>query len=146
MSLSKPDKKMSKSDPNPKSKISIIDSPEEVAKKIKSAVTDSEEGVTYDPIKRPELANLINLMLYLSPDQFVTPTELVEDCVSKKALKDKLTTTINSHLSPIRHKYAELMDEKNEKTLDDIARDGASRAAESANATMKEVRGVLGLD
>jgi tryptophanyl-tRNA synthetase len=145
MSLSKPDKKMSKSDPNQKSKISIIDSAEDVAKKIKSAITDSEDGITFDPVRRPELANLINLIVYLSPDPTATPEDLIKDCTSKKVLKDHLTATINSHLAPIRDRYAELMDEKNRKTLDDVAVDGAERAAESANATMKEVKGVLGL-
>jgi len=145
MSLSKPDKKMSKSDPNPKSRISIIDSPEEINKKIKSAVTDSDEGITYDPEHRPELANLINLMYYLSPDQSTDPTDLVMDCPSKKVLKDKLSQIINQHLAPIRARYEELMEESNKKKLDDIARDGAERATINADITMRKVKTVLGL-
>lgn len=53
MSLTDPGKKMSKSPPNPKSRILITDSREEIFKKINGSLTDCEDGITYDPATRP---------------------------------------------------------------------------------------------
>jgi tryptophanyl-tRNA synthetase len=146
MSLTKPDKKMSKSDGNPKSRISIIDSKEDIQKKIKGAVTDSEEGVTYDPIKRPELANLIHLMQFLQEDTSVSPEDLIGDCTSKKALKDKLAACVEDHIAPIRERYHELISPGNQKFLNESAYNGGRKANESAAQTMKQVREAMGLD
>src|ERR1700712_5127375 len=98
MSLTQPtEKKMSKSDVNPKSRIMIMDSRESIHRKIKAAVTDSEEGVSYNPLKRPEVANLVNMMQFLGNDESVSPEELIKDCSSKAALKSKLTDCIDEH-------------------------------------------------
>jgi tryptophanyl-tRNA synthetase len=146
MSLTHPtEKKMSKSDVNPKSRILIMDSRDSIQRKIKAAVTDSEEGVTYDPVNRPEIANLVNIMVYLENDGSTSPTELIKDCSSKSALKSKLTDCIDEHLAPIREKYEELMDLSNRKFLEVVAEEGAAKARASADATMREVRGAMGL-
>jgi tryptophanyl-tRNA synthetase len=144
MSLTKPDKKMSKSDSNPKSRISIIDSKDDIQKKIKAAVTDSEDGITYDPQNRPALANLINLMHFLQDDERVSPEDLIEDCKSKKALKDKLALIVEEHLSPIRERYHELMASSNREHLNELAHIGASDARNSAEKTMGKVRSAIG--
>jgi tryptophanyl-tRNA synthetase len=144
MSLTKPDKKMSKSDSNSKSRISITDSKEDIQKKIKAAVTDSEDGITYDPQNRPALANLINLMHFLQEDESQSPEDSIEGCASKKALKDKLTSIIEEHVLPIRERYHELMSSSNQEHLNEIARIGASKARNSAEKTMKEVRCAIG--
>jgi tryptophanyl-tRNA synthetase len=61
MSLSDSTKKMSKSDPKETSKISLFDSADVIAEKIKRAKTDSIDGLTYDEALRPEVANLVNI-------------------------------------------------------------------------------------
>jgi tryptophanyl-tRNA synthetase len=146
MSLTQPtEKKMSKSDTNSKSRILIMDSREEISRKIKAAVTDSEEGVTYDPVNRPEIANLVNIMHFLRDDGAESPADLIKDCSSKSALKSKLTDCVDEHLAPIRARYEELMDPGNDQFLKNVADEGAANARESADATMIEVRGGMGL-
>jgi tryptophanyl-tRNA synthetase len=144
MSLTNPKKKMSKSDTNDKSRILLTDSREEIRKKIKAAVTDSEEGVTYDPDNRPEIANLINLLLHLENDDSLAPRDLIQDVTSKAALKDKLTDTIDAHLEPIRERYNELISPDESDYLFDVAEEGAEMARASAEETMQKVREAVG--
>src|SRR5574342_545498 len=66
MSLQDPLKKMSKSDPNNKAFISMLDDPKQIEKKIKSAVTDSEGIVQYDKENKPGISNLISIYSILS--------------------------------------------------------------------------------
>ena len=134
---------MSKSDPNPKSRILITDTREDIFKKIKSAVTDSVDGVSYDPEQRPELANLVNIASFLGEGQF-TPEKFVEDCKLKSSFKEKLANFIDEHVAPIRGRYQEIIDPANEKELQDIAEHGAAKARVSAEQTMEIVREAIG--
>ena len=62
MSLADPSKKMSKSDKNKKSRITLADDKNDIYAKIKRAVTDSEGNfISFDPAKRPGLSNLIQI-------------------------------------------------------------------------------------
>ncbi len=65
-SLQEPLKKMSKSDPNKKGTISLLDTPKEIEKKIKSAVTDSDGIVAYDVENKPGVSNLLTIESALS--------------------------------------------------------------------------------
>lgn len=60
-SLRDPSKKQSKSDPNDKSRITLRDPPDKIRKNIKRAITDFTSEVTYDPINRPGVANLVGI-------------------------------------------------------------------------------------
>lgn len=60
-SLRDPSKKQSKSDPNDKSRITLRDPPNQIRKKIKRAITDFTSEVTYDPVERPGVANLVGI-------------------------------------------------------------------------------------
>jgi tryptophanyl-tRNA synthetase len=131
---------MSKSDANPKARISITDSKEEIFSKIKAAVTDSEDGVSYDPERRPAIASLVNIAYYLGDEKF-TPEEFVADCGSKKAFKDKLAGFVEEKIAPIRERYESIVN----GNLEEVAADGAERAKESAEQTMKLVREAVGL-
>lgn len=67
MSLTNPDKKMSKSDKNERSRIHLTDNLKQVQEKIRRAVTDSEgNSITYEPEKRIGLANLIDVYSILT--------------------------------------------------------------------------------
>ena len=59
MSLQEPTKKMSKSDENTRSFISMLDTPKQIEKKIKSAVTDSDDKIKFDPENKPGISNLL---------------------------------------------------------------------------------------
>lgn len=60
-SLRDPSKKMSKSDPDSKSRIMLTDTPDQLLDKVKKALTDFTSAVTYDPIERPGVANLLTI-------------------------------------------------------------------------------------
>ena len=61
MSLQNANKKMSKSDPSKLACINLIDDPDMIRAKIRKAKTDSLGKITYDPVDRPELANLLRI-------------------------------------------------------------------------------------
>lgn len=65
-SLRNPVKKMSKSDPDPKSRICLTDSPDEIALKIRKSVTDFTSEISYDMEERPGVSNLINILSIFS--------------------------------------------------------------------------------
>jgi tryptophanyl-tRNA synthetase len=85
---------MSKSAPNPKSRILITDSSSTITKKLRVALTDSIEGVTYDPSNRPGVSNLIEIAFNLDGSNHgaVSPAEYAKEFegLSLKALKDKV--------------------------------------------------------
>lgn len=74
-SLRDPIKKMSKSDPDEKSRITMIDSPEQLLEKCKKAMTDFTSAVTYDPIERPGVANLLTIHSLMAGE----PVEAIVD-------------------------------------------------------------------
>lgn len=141
-----PTKKMSKSDPNPKSRVLITDSKAEIHGKLRSALTDSIEGVTYDREKRPGVSNLIDLMYHFEKTGAASPEELAIDLknLSMRALKERVANSIDQGISDIRGRYEELMG-GDQKVLVQHAEDGARRAEEIAEETMKRVRGAMGI-
>jgi tryptophanyl-tRNA synthetase len=144
MSLARPQDKMSKSSPNEKSRIIITDGADDIARKIKAAVTDSEPGVTYDPERRPGISNLIDILYYIQ-DEAVSREALVADVQTKSAFKALATGIIADKIAPIRERYLGLMAPGNEGRLGDIADEGGARARARAAATMTRVRAAMGL-
>lgn len=146
MALDRPMLKMSKSHPNPKSRIHLTDSKEEIGKKVRVALTDSVEGVTYDTTTRPGVSNLVDIAFHLDPSGASSASELAKDFsnMSLKAFKQHIAEVVNSKLEPIRERYAEI-ESTGGKQIEDAADIGAQRATESANATMKMVREAIGL-
>lgn len=135
MSLQEPTKKMSKSDDNPKSFISILDAPEVVIKKCKSAVTDSDARVCYAEGKD----GINNLMTIYS---IVTGKELdaIEREFDGKGYGDfKLAVgeAVAEHLRPVREDHARLMQDK--AYLEQCYTDGAKKAAHFAQRTLDKV-------
>ncbi len=140
MSLTDPTAKMSKSDPNPKSRIDLLDSPDEIRKKIMSAVTDSEPAVRYDPGEKPGISNLLEIM---SASTGRSIDDLVEEYGEGGygSFKEAVSEAVIAELAPIRAAY---------KTLDDaevarILQGGALDARTRAEAYQQEVRDAVGL-
>jgi tryptophanyl-tRNA synthetase len=146
MSLTEPTKKMSKSDPKPKSRIMITDSKDEIHHKLKTALTDSIEGVSYSPESRPGVSNLVDLMYHFDESLAASPEDLANDLkdLSMRALKVKVADTIDTGISDIRQRYEELMN-GDQKELVQYAQEGAQRAEKIAESTMQRVRSAMGM-
>ncbi|WP_026582725.1 tryptophan--tRNA ligase [Bacillus sp. J33] len=141
MSLQDPLKKMSKSDPNKKSFISLLDDPKQIEKKIKSAVTDSEGIVKYDKESKPGVSNLLSIYSILSGK----PVEEIEKEYEGKGYGDfkaGLSEVVINTIKPIQEKYYELMESKE---LDDVLDHGAEKARTVANKMIRKMESAMGL-
>ncbi|KAK7184293.1 tryptophanyl-tRNA synthetase [Paraphaeosphaeria sporulosa] len=109
MSLQDPTKKMSKSDPDERSRILITDTREQIQAKIKAALTDSTPGISYDRELRPGVSNLLDIMYYMDQSKYESPMAIARDFtnVSMRALKEGVATAVADHLEPIRERYNE---------------------------------------
>ncbi len=142
MALQDPTKKMSKSDENDKNFVSIIDSPKKILKKIKSAQTDSDTVVTYDPEKKAGLANLLTIYSVLGEKSV---EDICKDYEGKMYghLKADLADLVVETLKPVQENYTDLM--KNKDHLEDLMALGASKARVRASQTLKMVYEITGL-
>ncbi len=138
MSLAEPLKKMSKSDENPKAYISILDDFNIIAKKIKSAVTDSEGVIEYRENDETK-AGVNNLLTIMSAVTGKTIESIVSDYQGKGYgdFKADVAEAVVEHIRPIRQKYDELSQDK--AYLVDIYTKGAQRANQIADRTLKKV-------
>lgn len=141
MSLQDPTSKMSKSDSNPRSFISMLDTPKQITKKIKSAVTDSIGEVNYDKEAQPAVANLLEI--YTSVSKQDIPS-IVANYQGKGygQFKTDLAEMIVGELEPIQARYEQLM---NGSDLYDILQDGAKKASQTAEETLARVEKAIGL-
>ena len=138
---------MSKSAPLPTSRIVLTDPPEAIRKAIKTAVTDSEPSISFDPDARPGVSNL--LLIWSSLDSAGrTPEQLAEEAqrngFGMAKLKEAVGDSVISRLDPIRKEFERLRVETG--YLSQIAARGRQRAGEVARETMDEVRKAVGLD
>jgi len=141
MSLTDPKRKMSKSD-DPKSCISLFDSPEVIQKKIMSAETDSGKDIAYNVTKKPGISNLLTIYSLLTGK----PTPEIEKEFKGKGygdFKKALAKVVIDYLEPFRRKQKEL--ETRDVYIKEILSKGASRARTIAETTMQEVRSKMGL-
>ncbi len=141
MSLQDPTKKMSKSDPNKKAFIALLDDPKEIEKKIKSAVTDSDGFVKYDRENKPGVSNLLSIYSILGGK---TIPEIEEMYVGKGYgdFKADLAEVVVNALKPIQDKYHQLIDSSE---LDDILDEGAAKANKVAGKMLKKMENAMGL-
>lgn len=143
MSLRAGNNKMSKSEPSDMSRINLTDSADDIAKKIRKAKTDPEplpdtmEGLA----ERPEAKNLVGIYAALSGQ---TSEAVVSEFAGQQfgTFKPALAELAVEKLAPINAEMRKLMD--NPDHVDGILADGAQRAREIAQQTMKEVREIFG--
>ncbi|GAB7388366.1 tryptophan--tRNA ligase [Bacillaceae bacterium] len=141
MSLDDPTKKMSKSNPNPNSYIALLDEPKLIEKKIKRAVTDSENEIRYDVENKPGISNLLTIYS-LCARMEIPEIEAKYRGVGYGQFKKDLAEVVISHLEPIQQRYRELV---GSPELDRILREGADKAREKAAKTLREVQEKMGL-
>lgn len=140
MSLAEPEKKMSKSDENANAKILMLDKPEDIMRKFKRAVTDSEAVVEYREGKH----GVNNLMTIYSIATGKSFDEITAEFAGRGYgdFKTAVGESVVELLRPIREKTEELL--KNKDYLNDVCKRNAERAASLAERTMTKVRKKVG--
>ena len=141
MSLQNPKKKMSKTD-DPEGCLELFDEPEEIKRKIKIAVTDSQKEIKYDPIKKPGISNLL-VAYSLFSGKSIKELEKKFSGVGYESFKNSLIELIIESLRPFREKRKELL--RREVFLREILERGKRRAEKISKSTMEEVKMKMGL-
>ncbi len=136
MSLNAPDSKMSKS--MPEGCVFLMERPEDIQRKFKRAVTDSdtENCVRFDPENKPGVANLMSIYSAVTGLSF----HQIEDEFAGKgygAFKPVVGDAVIEHLRPIREEASKLL--KDKAYLEGVYRDGAQRASYVAEKTLRKV-------
>ncbi len=135
MSLQDPTKKMSKSDDNPKAFISILDKPETILKKFRSAVTDSEAQVCY----REGKEGINNLMSIYSAITGRTLQQITDEFAGKGygEFKTAVGEAVAEALRPVQERYEAYRQDK--AYLEDCCRKGAEQALRLSQRTLEKV-------
>jgi tryptophanyl-tRNA synthetase len=141
MSLQEPTKKMSKSDPNKKATIALLDDPKQIEKNIKSAVTDSEGIVRYDKENKAGVSNLMSIYSIFSGKTYSEIEELYEG-KGYGDFKSDLAEVVLGEILPIQERYNELIDSPE---LDEILDRGAEKANIEANKMIRKMYNGMGL-
>lgn len=132
-------KKMSKSLGNA---VALSASEDETAALVKKARTDSERAITYEPERRPEVANLLQIVSLCSGEDPAAVAARIGGRGSA-ALKEELAFALNEKLRPIREERARL--EKDRAYIRSVLLDGSAAAREIASATLNEVRAAMNM-
>lgn len=135
MSLQEPTSKMSKSDPNENGYISILDTPEAIVRKIKRAITDSDNLVAYKEGK-DGINNLINIYASITKKS-VNDVENEFATAGYGVFKNAVAEAIIEELRPIRERYDDL--KKNKDYIEQVYKTGAERASRLASRTLSKV-------
>jgi tryptophanyl-tRNA synthetase len=133
---------MSKSSPDVQSRILLTDEFPQIRSKFRSAVTDSQLGVTFDPVSRPGVSNILTVLATCTNK---SPEEVAGLYANKGHVQLKADTAeaVEALLRRPREEFKRLKSETN--YLEEIARDGARRAREVSEVTMTLVRAQVGL-
>ncbi len=142
LDLQDPSGKMSKSNSSPGGIVELLDDPKVSAKKIRSAVTDSETTVRFDPEQKPGVSNLLTIYSALTNDAVETLVDKY-DGKGYGDLKKDLADVVVDFVTPFRDRTLELVD--NPGYLDEVLLEGSARAGEVAERTLAEVYERVGL-
>ena len=141
MSLVDPTRKMSKSDENERATVFVLDEPDQIKKKVGSAVTDSGSEVIASPDK-PGVSNLLTIHSALSGQTIKTlETQFLGKGYGE--LKAEITELLSETLKPVRNSYKELIQDK--ASLDSVLKNGAEAAQKRAFKILSKVQRKIGL-
>lgn len=140
MDLLHPTNKMSKSTDTDAGIIFLTDSPADIEKKFKRAVTDSDNVVAYDREKKPGVSNLLDI---LSVASGTSVAALVGQYTQYGKLKTETGAAVIAMIEPIRSRYLELKNDPAE--LSRLLRIGADRAQAVASSTLARAYHAIGL-
>ena len=140
MSLRHPENKMSKSSDDINGTIYFNDEKDNILKKFKSSVTDSENIVKYDPKNKPGISNLIEIYAAVN-DKEISDTEKEFENSQYGEFKIAVAETVVDYLDPIKKNFDDLTSEN----LEDIVVSNLKSAKDSAQKTIIEVEEALGI-
>ncbi|MCE5099457.1 tryptophan--tRNA ligase [Staphylococcus cohnii] len=141
MSLQDPTKKMSKSDNNQKNYISLLDEPNVGAKKIKSAVTDSDGIIKFDRDNKPGISNLLSIYSSLT-DKTIDELQTQYKDSNYGEFKSDLAEIVKDFLIQFQEKYEYYF---NSDELDTILDNGRDKAQKASFKTLKKMEKAMGL-
>ena len=133
MDLQEPDRKMSTTGGTAQGTVGLLDPPETIAKKFRSAVTDSGRDVVHDPDAKPGVSNLIDIM-HVATGEPIDAIEARYDGQGYGAFKQDVGAAVIALLEPIRQRYVELRADPNE--LRRLLAEGAEKARGESAATL----------
>ena len=138
MSLVSPENKMSKSDKDPNGTVYLLDRPEDIMRKFKKAVTDSdtERCVRYDLANKPGVSNLMSIYSACTGKTF-EEIEAEFDGKGYGAFKPAVGEAVVETLRPIREESERLL--KDKAYLESVYKAGAEKASYIANKTLRKV-------
>ncbi|KAB5564737.1 hypothetical protein DKX38_004791 [Salix brachista] len=141
MSLTDGLSKMSKSAPSDQSRINLLDPKDVIANKIKRCKTDSFSALEFDNPERPECNNLLSVYQLVSGK---TKEDVAKECqgLNWGSFKPLLTDALIEHLHPIQVRYEEIQSDS--AYLDSVLEEGAGKAEEIADATLKNLYQAMG--
>ena len=136
---------MSKSAPNAASKILLTDSATEIHSKIKTALTDSLPGISYDPTHRPGISGLLEIYSgYSGEDVQSIAARFNSADRGIREFKESCAEVVSESLKGSREEYVRIRAE--DGYLQEREREGRRKASEVAQGVMHEVRALVGTD
>jgi tryptophanyl-tRNA synthetase len=142
MDLQNPTAKMSKSEVSPMGTIFMVDPPDVVAKKIRSAVTDSGRDVRYDREEKPGISNLLDILSAIT-GRPIPELEAEFGSAGYGAFKAAVAEAVVESLAPVRERYEMLREDPGETTA--ALRRGAQKARGIAVPVLERVKAAVGL-
>jgi tryptophanyl-tRNA synthetase len=142
MDLQQPTAKMSKTAVSPQGTLTLLDPPELVTKKVRSAVTDSGSEVTYDPAGKPGVANLLQILAATTGREIPDVTAGFAG-QGYGALKQAVADAVVEFLAPLQDRYAALVEDP--ATVDSALATGAEKAESIASKVLARARQAVGL-
>ena len=143
MNLQEPDRKMSKSAGAPQGVIGLMDDLKEIERKVKRAVTDADDSpdpVRYDPVGKPGLSNLLELVATL---EGARPEEVAGRYTRYGPLKADLAAAVVAVIEPIQARYRDLAADPGH--VSSVLQAGAERARKVSSATLRRAYDAVGL-
>ena len=140
MDLQHPTQKMSKSEESPQGTVLLLDTPKEIEKKVKRAVTDSGDIVDFDPLEKPGISNLLSILAAATD---TTPEKASRSINRYGDLKVATAEALIELLRPIQNRYHELSSDPAETSR--LIIKGAEKASEIASVTLTRAKENVGL-
>lgn len=140
MDLQEPTRKMSKSLDSPVGTIGVLDPPEDIDRKVRRAVTDAGTTVVYEPLTKPGVSNLLEL---LSAAAGGDPEELASGYSSYSELKRDVSEALVELLRPVRERHLELAADPGH--VEAVLANGAAKASAVAGTTLDRAMRAIGL-